>query len=386
MMKRVLKRIFWIVADSLGAGALPDAAAFGDTGAHTFRSLEQTGRLQIPTLTHLGIRRAVYGTGSFCAVCGKAAEISRGKDTVTGHWEMCGVPSPKPFPTYPNGFPPHILQAFSEATGRGVLCNRPYSGTQVIRDYGPAHLNTGSLIVYTSADSVFQIAAHTDIVPEETLYRYCRAAREILQGDDGVGRVIARPFSGPFPFTRTAGRRDFPLPPPKDTVLDCIARAGQQVLAVGKIGDIFSMRGITEHFPTHNNREGMACMAQLQARPFRGLCYVNLVDFDMLYGHRRDAAGYADALNALDAFLSEFIERMTPQDALLLTGDHGCDPMFRGTDHTREYVPLLLYSPSLEPRDIGVRDTFADMGASVASLLGVDWHGAGKSIFSEEVI
>ena len=381
-----MKRIFWFVADSLGAGALPDAADFGDVGAHTFATLEKTGRLQIPCLAQPGIRRAVYGEGGFSAVCGKAAERSRGKDTVTGHWEMCGVISPRPFPTYPQGFPPHILRAFSEATGRGVLCNLPYSGTEVIRDYGEEHLRTGDLIVYTSADSVFQIAAHTDIVPEETLYRYCAAARGILQGEDGVGRVIARPFTGAYPFTRTAGRRDFPLPPPCDTVLDCIHDTGQDVLAVGKIGDIFSMHGITKHYPTHSNREGMDCAAKLLREDFRGLCYVNLVDFDMLYGHRRDAVGYAEALNEFDAFLTDFIAQMDARDALLVTGDHGCDPAFRGTDHTREYVPILLYSASLPPRDAGVRETFADMGATVAALLGAPWQGAGKSILPEETI
>ncbi len=381
-----MKRIFWIVADSFGVGALPDAADFGDAGADTFASLEKTGRLHIPCLTRLGIRRAAYGEGTHDALCAKAAERSRGKDTVSGHWEMCGVISERPCPTYPQGFPAHILEAFSAATGRGVLCNLPYSGTEVIRDYGEAHLRTGDLIVYTSADSVFQVAAHTDVVPEETLYGYCRAARDILRGADGVGRVIARPFCGTYPFTRTEGRRDFPLPPPADTVLDCICAAGMQVLAVGKIGDIFSMRGVTEHFPTHSNREGMDCVRALLDRDFHGLCYVNLVDFDMLYGHRRDADGYADALNALDAFLEEILPRLDAEDALLLTGDHGCDPGFHGTDHTREYVPVLLYGEAVPPLDAGVRETFADMGATVVALLGADWRGAGTTMITEETI
>ena len=381
-----MKRIFWIVADSFGVGALPDAANFGDEGANTFSSLEKTGVLEIPCLTRLGIRRAAYGEGTFEALCAKAAERSRSKDTVSGHWEMCGVISEKPFPTYPHGFPQRILDAFSAATGRGVLCNLPYSGTDVIRDYGEAHLKTGDLIVYTSADSVFQVAAHTDVVPEETLYDYCRAARAILQGDDGVGRVIARPFCGAYPFTRTAGRHDFPLPPPRETVLDCIRTAGMDVLAVGKIGDIFSMRGVTEHFPTHGNGEGMDCVRALLARDFHGLCYINLVDFDMLYGHRRDAVGYAKAMNELDAFLLEVLPQLGEDDALLLTGDHGCDPMFRGTDHTREYVPVLLAGKAIASRDAGVRNTFADMGATVASLLGAPWNGAGKTMLTEENI
>ena len=374
-----MKRIFWIVADSLGVGALPDAADFGDAGADTLGTLRRSGRLEIPCLEKLGLFRCADGAGAFRAVCGKAAEASRGKDTVTGHWEMCGVISPRPFPTYPDGFPPEVIKPFCKATGRGVLCNRPYSGTEVIRDYGDAHLRTGDLIVYTSADSVFQIAAHTDLVPEQTLYDYCRAAREILQGRHAVGRVIARPFCGEWPFTRTAGRHDFPLPPPEATVLDAVRQAGQAVIAVGKIGDIFSMRGVTRHIPTAGNADGMRAVEQVFDTDFHGLCYVNLVDFDMLYGHRRDVDGYVGALNALDAFLGALLPRFGADDALLLTGDHGCDPGFHGTDHTREYVPILLWSPSLKAADVGVRGTFADMGASVARLLDVPYGGAGTS-------
>ncbi|MBQ7542345.1 MAG: phosphopentomutase [Clostridia bacterium] len=374
-----MKRVFWIVADSLGVGALPDAAAFGDAGANTLGSLRKSGALRVPCLERLGLFRTSDGTGPFSCVCGKAAEASKGKDTVTGHWEMCGVISPKPFPVYPDGFPPEVIDAFRERVGRGVLCNRPYSGTEVIRDYGEEHLRTGKLIVYTSADSVFQIAAHTQVVSEQELYSICRAARELLQGEHAVGRVIARPFCGEWPFTRTAGRHDFPLPPPTETVLDAICGAGQKVVAVGKIGDVFSMRGITEHIPTQNNGEGMRAVERVFAQDFRGLCYVNLVDFDMLYGHRRDTAGYAAALNALDAFLRELLPRFGDGDALLLTGDHGCDPGFSGTDHTREYVPILLWSPSLSTKDVGTRKTFADMGASVAALLSVPWRGAGTA-------
>ena len=374
-----MRRVFWIVADSLGVGALPDAAEFGDVGADTFGSLRKSSRLHIPCLTKLGLPRIADGTGTFSSVCGKAREASRGKDTVTGHWEMCGVISARPFPVYPHGFPPEVLAPFCERTGRGVLCNLPYSGTEVIRDYGEEHLHTGDLIVYTSADSVFQIAAHTDVVPEQTLYTYCKIAREILQGEHAVGRVIARPFCGEWPFTRTSGRHDFPLPPPKPTVLDRLCAAGLDVLAVGKIGDIFSMRGITAHYPTKNNSDGMQTLERLFVQDFHGLCYVNLVDFDMLYGHRRDTDGYAAALSELDAFLARLLPRFGKDDALLLTGDHGCDPGFTGTDHTREYVPVLLWSPSLSPCEIGVRETFADMGATVARLLDAPWDGDGTS-------
>ena len=377
-----MKRVFWIVADSFGVGALPDAADFGDTGADTLRSLEKCGELYIPFLRQLGLQKAARGEGDFTCVCGKAAEQSRGKDTVTGHWEMCGVVSPQPFPTYPHGFPAEVIEPFCAAVGRGVLCNLPYSGTEVLRDYGDEHLRTGKLIVYTSADSVFQIAAHTDIVSEETLYAYCRAARAVLQGRHAVGRVIARPFDGTFPFHRTAGRHDFPLMPPR-TVLDALCDAGRDVLAVGKIGDIFSMHGITEHFPTKSNGEGMETMNGLMHRDFYGLCFVNLVDFDMLYGHRRDIVGYARALSALDAFLSSFVPQMREDDVLLLTGDHGCDPGFSGTDHTREYVPVLLCGKSVPAIYIGIRPTFADMGATVAELLDVSWDGTGKPFWKE---
>lgn len=374
-----MQRLFWIVADSLGVGAAPDAAAYGDEGADTLRTLVERGALHAPFLQRLGLMTASRGTGDFACVCGKAAERSGGKDTVTGHWEMCGVITPRPFPTFPNGFPAAVTDPFCRTIGRGILCNRPYSGTQVLRDYGQEHLRTGQPIVYTSADSVFQIAAHTDVASEETLYEWCRTARGLLQGEYAVGRVIARPFDGAFPFRRTSGRHDFPLPPPR-TVLDCLAESGLDVLAVGKIGDIFSMHGITEHFPTANNREGMDALQSLLERDFHGLCFVNLVDFDMLYGHRRDADGYARALETLDAFLADFTLHMSETDALLLTGDHGCDPGYTGTDHTREYVPILLYGKAIPPRYIGVRDTFADMGATVASLLGASWDGDGTAI------
>ena len=367
-----MKRVFLIVADSFGIGAMPDAADLGDVGANTLASIRKSPALRIPCLENLGLS-AIDGIGEtakqICGTYARLAEASKGKDTVTGHWEMCGIVSAQPFPLYPNGFPEEVLEPFRALTGRGVLCNLPYSGTQVIADYGEAHLRTGDLIVYTSGDSVFQIAAHTDIVPEETLYTYCIAARKLLQGKHAVGRVIARPFSGVYPFERTAGRRDYPLPPPKATVLDTLKTAGLDVLAVGKIGDIFSMQGITEHFPTHGNTEGLQVLQTLSERDFHGLCFVNLVDFDMLYGHRRDVDGYAAAMTELDTFLSAWLPTLGADDLVLLTGDHGCDPAFSGTDHTREYVPLLLYNQTLTPQNLGTKDSFAFVGEIVRGAL-----------------
>lgn len=378
-----MKRVFWIVADSLGIGAQPDAALYGDAGADTFRSVCESDRLYIPTLEALGLRCAHGERGSPIGVYGKLTEKSAGKDTVTGHWEMCGVVSERAFPTYPDGFPPEVLEPFCKEIGKEVLCNKPYSGTKVLEDYGEEHLRTGFPIVYTSADSVFQIAAHTAVTDVQELYRYCRIARQILQGEHAVGRVIARPFAGEYPFTRTGDRRDFSLPPPKETVPDCLKNAGLDVLAVGKIGDIFCMQGITEHFATHNNAEGMRILGELLRRNFHGLCYANLVDFDMLYGHRRDVDGYAAALTALDAFLAEFLPKLGDEDLLIVTGDHGCDPAFHGTDHTREYVPMLAYNKNWTPRNIGTRETFADLGASVAEALGVLYGGDGTAFWTE---
>lgn len=378
-----MKRVFWIVADSLGIGALPDAARYADEGADTFRSLCRSDKLHIPTLESLGLRCAHGEEGEPVGVWGRMAERSAGKDTVTGHWEMCGVVSERPFPVYPDGFPPEVLEPFCEAIGRDVLCNKPYSGTKVLEDYGERHLETGCPIVYTSADSVFQIAAHEKVTDVQQLYRYCRIAREILHGEHAVGRVIARPFAGDFPFVRTPQRRDFALEPPRETVLDCLKNAGLDVLAVGKIGDIFAGRGITAHFPTHGNEEGMDKLLELSERDFHGLCFVNLVDFDMLYGHRRDVDGYADALTKLDRFLADFLPKLEDDDLLVVTGDHGCDPAFHGTDHTREYVPMLAYNKTFAPRCIGTRETFADLGASVTHALGVAWHGAGTAFFTE---
>lgn len=387
------KRVFLIVLDSLGAGEAPDAAAFGDTGAHTLRSIFRTGMLRIPTLQRLGIGNIAgldfLGEVSRpAAAYGKMRERSAGKDTTIGHWEIAGHVSPRPMPTFPHGFPSDLLDRFRALTGRGVLCNLPYSGTDVIRDYGEEHLRTGDLIVYTSADSVFQIAAHEDLVPPEELYAICRRARELLTGDYAVGRVIARPFVGhsAVDFTRvSADRRDFSLEPPVPVLPDVLKGAGYDVLSVGKIIDIFAGRGFTEFYRTHGNDDGMAVTAELAGRDFRGLCFVNLVDFDMLYGHRNDAPGYAAALNRFDAWLADFLPRMRADDVLLLTADHGCDPGDISTDHTREYVPLLVAGPGVHPISLGVRDGFSDVAESVLGLLGAGGT-FGASDFSREVL
>ena len=353
------KRVFLIVLDSVGIGHAPDAAAFGDEGAHTLRSVSRSPAFAIPTLSRLGIG-TIEGSDLPCgdaptALVARLQEQSRGKDTVTGHWELAGLVSNTPFPTYPNGFPADLLAEFSRQTGRGVLCNRPYSGTQVIADYGEQHLNSGDLIVYTSADSVFQIAAHEDVVPPEHLYDYCRIARRLLDGEHRVGRVIARPFVGNADtgFTRTDRRRDFAVPPPAPTVLDEVKAAGLDCIAVGKIRDIFDGQGITRAVPTHGNDDGMAQTTALAAEDFSGLCFVNLVDFDMLYGHRNDVDGYAAALSTFDAWLADFLPQLRPDDVLMITADHGCDPAFDGTDHTRETVPLIVYGKKIAPQNKG---------------------------------
>ena len=364
-----------IVLDSFGIGAAPDAAEFGDAGANTLASLVKTGALCVPNLISLGLG-CVDGVNSLSkasaprATYGRLIERSRGKDTTTGHWEMVGILSEKPMPTYPKGFPNEIMQALERATGRGTLCNLPYSGTNVIRDYGDEHLKTGKLIVYTSSDSVFQIAAHEELIPTEELYKICEIAREILVGEHGVGRVIARPFIGTAPnFTRTANRRDFSLKPPQKTVLDTLCEKGLDVIGIGKIGDIFAMQGLTESYPVHGNAECMEKTEDLLASDFHGLCFVNLVDFDMLYGHRQDAIGYTNAMNAFDAWLGNILPRLQPDDAILITADHGCDPSDNSTDHTREAVPFLLYGNGITPENLGTVQGFDLIGSTVLDLL-----------------
>lgn len=378
-----MKRVFIIVLDSLGIGAEPDAADFGDVGANTLRSVSAGKGFAIPHLLEAGMGNLdgvdyLPRTDKPTAALARLRERSRGKDTTIGHWELAGVVSPTPLPTYPDGFPAEVLDAFTQATGRGVLCNKPYSGTEVIKDYGEEHLKTGKLIVYTSADSVFQIAAHESLVPPEQLYEYCRAARKILQGEHGVGRVIARPFEGEWPFRRTTNRHDFSLIPPR-TMLNAISEQGQAAIGVGKINDIFAGSGVTESIPTRGNTDGLAKTLALADRDFQGLCFVNLVDFDMLYGHRQDPDGYAAALAEFDRWLPDFLAKLGPEDAVFITADHGCDPSDQSTDHTREYVPLLALGQGIRPVNLGTRSTFADLAATVCELLGVAFETPGES-------
>ena len=388
-----MKRIFWIVADSFGIGNAPDAAVFGDEGANTLRSCQQSGKLRLPVMRTMGLFNIDGVTGELpverpTACFGRLQEASAGKDTTVGHWELCGLTSHAPLPTYPNGFPEDILAKLKAAFGRDILCNKPYSGTAVIADYGEEHLKSGALIVYTSADSVLQIAAHEELVPLDELYRCCEAARSIMQGEHGVGRVIARPFIGNATdgFTRTANRHDYSLVPPQDTVLDCIRATGKEVIGVGKIYDIFAGKGISRTVRTQNNADGIKQTLCLMKEDFEGLCFVNLVDFDMAYGHRRNVAGYVNALNELDDALLDMLGAMRKDDVLILTADHGCDPAFKGTDHTRECVPLLIASQTLRRGvNLGTRDTFADLGATVAEWLGALPPNDGTS-FAKELI
>lgn len=383
-----MKRVFLVVLDSLGIGALPDAADFGDEGSHTLKSLTTSNALSVPNLTKMGLfniktaglTKYAY-SGTPIANYGAMAEKSKGKDTTIGHWEIAGIISPKPLPTYPNGFPDDVIKAFCEQTGKEILCNKPYSGTEVIKDYGDEHLRTGKLIVYTSADSVFQIAAHEKIISHEELYKYCRIARSILQGEHAVGRVIARPFTDKDGvYVRTGGRHDFSLEPYGETMLDILKESGKEVISIGKINDIFAARGVTESNPTSNNTEGEALLLKTAERDFNGLCFANLVDFDMVYGHRRNIDGYANALTNFDRTLSLLLEKLGSDDMLILTADHGCDPGFSGTDHTREYVPLLVYGKGIKNGiDLGVRNSFADVAATVTQALGVRQISTGTS-------
>lgn len=351
------KRIFLIVLDSFGIGNAPDAQCFGDLGADTLKSISSSDKFKIEALLRLGLCNidgvSLNDYDSPIGKYGALQELSAGKDTTIGHFEIAGIISKNPLPTYPDGFPKEIIDEFKKKSGCGVLCNKPYSGTKVIADFGEEHIKSGDLIVYTSADSVFQIAAHTDVVPLERLYEYCEIARKILVGKHAVGRVIARPFCGEYPFTRTADRRDFSLEPPERTMLDKLMSNNFDVISVGKIADIFANCGITEKYYTHSNNEGMTKTFELLNKDFNGLCFTNLVDFDMKFGHRRDIDGYANAISEFDAWLNDFISIMKNDDLLIITGDHGCDPGFKGTDHTRELVPLLIYSKDIEPENLG---------------------------------
>ena len=367
------KRVFLIVLDSCGIGAAPDAALFNDAGANTMKSISQSSEFNIENLKSLGFTKidglSYLGDGDLKTTVARLQEKSRGKDTTIGHWELAGIVSQNPLPTFPDGFPQELLVEFSRLTKRGVICNKPYSGTEVIKDFGEEHLKTGSLIVYTSADSVFQIAAHESVVPPETLYEYCKIARDLLTGDLGVGRVIARPFEGEYPFKRTSRRHDFSLEPPKPTVLDELKNNGYDVIAVGKINDIFAGKGITEYTYTKNNEEGMEKALLYSEKSFNGLCFINLVDFDMVYGHRNDVDGYARALAAFDSWLPKFIKNMKSDDILIITADHGCDPGDSSTDHTREYVPFVMLGESISPENLGTIEGFDFVAEKVKTLL-----------------
>ena len=364
--------MFLIVADSLGCGELPDAYIYGDTGANTLASIAASKKFHAPELTKLGLFN-INGEIEDAPIAsyGKMAEKSAGKDTVSGHWEIAGLISETATPTYPDGFPTEIIDKLVKETGRNVLCNKPYSGTDVIRDYGRSHEQTGNLIVYTSADSVFQIAAHEEVVPIEILYEYCLIARRILVGEHAVGRVIARPFTGVYPnYERTANRHDYCLSPPRVTLLDVLSKSVTDVIGVGKINDIFAGSGITKTFPTKSNDDGMSITANIAGSAFNGLCFINLVDFDSVYGHRRDTDGYAACISKFDRWLGDFIPTLRNNDLLIITADHGCDPNFKGSDHTREYVPLLIYGDMINHDAIPTRSSFADLGKTIADLLG----------------
>lgn len=386
-----IKRIFLIVLDSLGIGAMPDANDYGDSNdCNTLKSISKSKFFKIKNMKKLGLfnidgvncgQKEYKPIGAFA----RMNEKSKGKDTTIGHWEIAGIESRTPLPTYPYGFPAEIISEFERTTSRKVLCNKPYSGTEVIKDYGQDHMKTGALIVYTSADSVFQIAAHEDVVSPQKLYEYCKIARGILTGKNAVGRVIARPFVGEYPdFKRTANRHDFSLAPPELTMLDQLVENGKDVLSVGKIVDIFAGRGITEFIRTKGNKDGIECVKELLDKKFEGLCFVNLVDFDMLYGHRNDVDGYAKALTEFDIALKEIIFGLKSEDLLIITADHGCDPSDESTDHSREYTPLLMYGESIKKGiNLGTRQTFSDIGATILDYFAVKQKIKGKSMLDE---
>ena len=388
-----MKRIFLIVLDSFGIGAMPDSEAFGDVGVNTLAACATSEKLHIPNMIAAGLGnidgvnclpKADAPTGAYA----RLSEASMGKDTTIGHWEIAGIVSPDPLPTYPDGFPEEVLEPFKAATGRGVLANAPWSGTAVLDEFGEEHMRTGDLIVYTSADSVFQIAAHEEVVPLEQLYEYCHIARQQLKGKHGVGRVIARPFIGPGKgrFQRTSNRHDYSLEPPKQTLLDAVKAAGLSSIAVGKIHDIFAGHGDTEYVYNKSNADGMHHTSSYAAKDFRGLCFVNLVDFDMVYGHRRNIDGYANALSEFDAWLGEFVKGLGEDDLVMITADHGCDPAYTATtDHTREYVPLLMLGKGVRSVNLGTRASFADIAATVAELLNVELDTPGES-FAKEIL
>ncbi len=388
-----MKRIFIVVLDSVGIGELPDAELYGDSGSNTLYAASTSTYFNMPNMKKLGLFQIDGLKDKFLqsserilfeGAVMRLAERSKGKDTTTGHWEIAGVLSEKPFPTYPKGFPYDVIKAFEEKTGRRVICNLPYSGTEVIKDYGKEHVETGALIVYTSADSVFQIAAHEDVIPLDELYHYCEIARKLLIGEHGVGRVIARPFTGTDPnYNRTSNRHDFSLEPPL-TMLDQLKEEGLEVLGIGKINDIFAGKGITDTVRTHNNAEGIEKLIEWEEREFEGLCFVNLVDFDMLYGHRNDVDGYARALTYFDEQLPRVLAKLQEEDILIITADHGCDPLTPSTDHSREYIPFVAYGePVKKGINLGTRQSFADIAATVLDYFKINQQVSGTSFLKE---
>ena len=385
-----MKRVFLIILDSVGIGEMPDAEKYGDKGSNTVRACSKNKNFSMPNMRKMGlfnIEGMDYKESEPepIASFARMEELSNGKDTIIGHWEIAGIESKKPLPTYPNGFPKELIEKFENLTGKKAICNKPYSGTEVIKDYGRESVETGNLIVYTSADSVFQIAAHEEVIPKEELYKYCRIARDMLCGDHAVGRVIARPFIGEFPnYIRTTNRHDFALVPPEKTMLDFVKESGKEVIAVGKISDIFAGRGITEKILTKGNADGINKTLEIMERNFEGLCFVNLVDFDMLYGHRNDVSGYASALTYFDFRLREICDKLRDEDILIITADHGCDPTTDSTDHSREYTPMIIYGKVIKPGvNLGTRRGFADTGATVLEYLGIKGKNKGKSFLKE---
>lgn len=388
-----VKRVFLIVLDSFGIGNAPDAEEFGDRGSNTLATISRSEKFDTPNLRKLGLFRIEGvkdpgcgdGDEAVTGTYGRLTERSRGKDTTTGHWEIAGIVSEQPMPVYPDGFPMEILQKLEKKTGRGILCNKPYSGTDVIRDYGSEHMETGKLIVYTSADSVLQIAAHEDVVPLAELYQDCKIAREIMKGDHCVGRVIARPFTGePGNFVRTPHRHDYSLLPPSPTIMDVLCEHGYDTIGVGKIYDIFAGRNIDRTVSIVDNVDGMNKTMEFQKEDFRGLCFVNLVDFDMEYGHRNDVDGYAGAASVFDKQLGSFMGHMKEGDILFITADHGCDPGYPGTDHTRECTPVLVYGKGIVPgKSVGTRESFADIGATILEMFKIKGDIDGKSFLPE---
>ena len=380
-----MKRVFLIVLDSVGIGEMPDADDYGDAGSNTIAAAASSEYFHMEEMQKLGFFNIDGVTCRPAAeqpvgAVARMTERSRGKDTTIGHWEIAGIISEKPLPTYPDGFPQKVIDAFTKETGRGVLCNKPYSGTEVIKDYGEEHLRTGDLIVYTSADSVFQIAAHEEKVPLEELYDICAKARKLLKGEHGVGRVIARPFTGePGNFTRTTNRHDYSLEPPGVTMLNVLKERGFTVAAVGKINDIFAGSGVTEMVRTKGNEEGIDRTLEYLDKEFEGLCFVNLVDYDMLYGHRNDVEGYAKALTAFDKRLPQILEKLGPEDVLMITADHGCDPSTPSTDHSREYTPFVAYGQPVKPGvNLHTRKSFSDIAATIQQYFGCKQETAGE--------